>query len=75
MIIERPSHETIIATADCKYVAAVEVLYGSEDHDALRSVRIGEIGFNDAIQLYPDEFDGFRELLNEVEMYLKKQVV
>ena len=72
MIIERPSRETIIATADCKYIAAVEALYGSEEADAIRYVRFGEVGFNDAINMYPDEFDAFRELLNEVEAYLKK---
>ncbi len=72
-IIERTSHETIIATADCKYIAAVEVLYGSEEADAIRYVRFGDVGYNDVINLYPDEFDGFRELLNEVEAYLKKQ--
>ena len=71
MIIERPSHETIIATADCKYVSAVEALYGSEEADAIRYVRFGDVGYNDAINLYPDEFDAFRELLNEVETYLR----
>jgi len=29
-IIERTSHETIITTADCKYIAVVEAFYGSE---------------------------------------------
>ena len=72
MIIERPSHETIIVTPNCKYIASVEVLYGSEESDAMRYVRFGDVGFNDAINLYPDEFDSFRELLDEVEAYLKK---
>ena len=72
-IIERASHETIIATAECRYVAAVDKLYGSEGFASLRSVRFGDVGLNDAINLYPDEFDAFRELLNEVETYLKKQ--
>jgi len=72
MIIERPSYETIIATADCKYIAAVEALYGSEESNAIRYVRFGDVGYNDAINLYPDEFDSFRALLDEVEAYLKK---
>lgn len=72
MIIERTSHETIIATTDCKYIAAIEMLFGSEEADALRYARFGDVGFGDAIHLYPDEFDGFRELLDEVEAYLKK---
>lgn len=72
MIIERTSHETIIAIPDCKYIAAVEALYGSEESDAIRYVRFGDVGYNDAINLYPDEFDGFRELLDEVEAYLKR---
>lgn len=72
MIIERLSHETIIVTPDCKYIAAVEALYGSEESDAIRYVRFGDVGFNDAINLYPDEFDAFRGLLDEVEAYLKQ---
>lgn len=73
MIIERPQHETIISVPSCKYLAAVESLYGSEDIDAFhaRYVRFGDVGFNDAIHLYPDEFDTFRELLAEVEAYLR----
>lgn len=71
MIIERTSHETIITTADCKYIAVVEAFYGSEKYDPNRSVRFGEVGFNNAICLYLDEFDAFRELLNEVETYLR----
>ena len=72
MIIERTSHETIIATTDCKYIAAIEMLFGSEEADALRYARFGDVGFNDALNLYPDEFDAFRRLLDEVESYLKK---
>lgn len=74
MILERPSHETIIATPNCKYVAAVEALYGSEESDAIRYVRFGEVGFKEPIHLYPDEFDGFRDLLDEVEAYLKSGI-
>lgn len=72
MIIERPSHETIIVTPNCKYIASVEVLYGSEESDVLCYVRFGEVGFSDEINLYPDEFDAFRRLLDEVEAYLKQ---
>jgi len=72
MIIERPSHETVIGVANCKYLAAVDVLYGSEESDTMRYVRFGDVGYNDAINLYPDEFDSFRALLDEVEAYLKK---
>jgi len=67
MIIERTFHETIIAIPDCKYIAAVEVLHGSEESDTMRYVRFGDVGYNDAINLYPDEFDWFRALLDEVE--------
>ena len=73
MIIERTSHETIIATTDCKYIAAIEMSFGSEEADALRYARFGDVGFSDALNLYIDEFDAFRELLDEVESYLKKQ--
>jgi len=72
MIIERTSHETIIATTDCKYIAAIEMLFGSEEADALRYARFGDVGFGDALNLYLDEFDAFRRLLDEVESYLKK---
>lgn len=72
MIIERPTHEIIIAVPDCKYLAAVEALYGSEDGDTVRYVRFGTVGFEDSMYMYPDEFNGLRHLLDEVEAYLKK---
>ena len=73
MIVDRPTHEVIIAVPDCKYLAAIEALYGSEDHDTCRYIRFGVVGYADGVSLYPDEIDGLRHLLDEVEAYLKAQ--
>jgi hypothetical protein len=73
MVIDRPTHETIIAVEDCKYLAAIEALYGSEDHDTVRYIRFGTVGFEESVCMYPDEFNGFRHLLDEVESYLNQQ--
>lgn len=52
MIIERPMHEVIIAVPECKYLAAVEALYGSEDHDTVRYIRFGVVGYEDGVESY-----------------------
>lgn len=73
MIIERPTHETIIAVPDCAYIAAIEALYGSDDRDTCRYIRFGSVGYSDAVSLYPDDINGFRHLLDEVEAYCRQE--
>lgn len=75
MIIERPTHEVIIAVPDCNYLAAIEALYGSEDDDTCRRIRFGVVGSSDSVDLYPDQIAGFRHLLDEVEKYFKAKEV
>ena len=76
MILERSSHETLIAVPDCMYIAAIEAVYGSEGDDveaSSRYIRFGAVGYSEPMNLYPDQIEGLRHLLDEVEKYLSAQ--
>jgi hypothetical protein len=70
MIIERPGYDTIIGVEDFGRLASIEEHYTGDN--SLCYIRIGHVGLEDSIMLYPDQFSGLRRLLDEVEAYLEK---
>jgi hypothetical protein len=71
MILERPGYETIIGVEDFSYLASIEEHYPTDDNSLLRYIRIGHVGFEDSIMLYPDQINGLRRLLDAIETYVE----